>query len=246
VTEPTDDTEQLAATLLGGVNTSNLADALSFSVGRANAKPDFEFHQGQVIEWDSTTGENLIHVLGSDVADIPSLSTGDNVLLYEGDVVAVLKYKYNYFVLGRVTPAGTAGALGLRTAQTSPLISVTDTAYSTSVYDPVISDVRIGSSGRALVFVRSLIRITGGEGYVGIRVIQPSGTTLEFDVLMLGTTSETVQTRGVVTGIFMFDASSIILEPGVLEFGLVYRVSDLGTAGSTYQVASRQIIVTPY
>jgi hypothetical protein len=248
VTEPSgNDAEQLTTNLLGGVNTSNLADVLSVATKMATGKPTLEFHQGIVLSWNSSTGENRIWVLGQVVEDIPSVATGDNVLLFEGDTVALLRHKYNYFVLGRVTPTGTGGSLGLRAASTGPQITVSDTSYSTSVFEPVISDMRIGSSSRALVFVRAHISIVGGEGYVGIRAIGPSGGTVDHDLLMLGTSSETVTNRGLLSGVFMYDPNvGLSLESGVNEIGLVYRVSDLGTAGATYQVGSRQVIVTPY
>lgn len=244
------DSTELSAEILRQTGNRNLAEIMSIVGNKATAKPDLEFHQGRVIEWNSTTGTNQIFVLGSIMTDVPTLATGDNVLLFEGDTVAVLRYKYNYFVLGRIQSPGTNRSFGPRTSYSSGPGTVLNTSYTTSVFDPFIDNINIGSSQRALVFARATLSISGGRGDVGIRVEGPDGRWISgYTCMSLSTSSETVTNIAMLSGIVMFDPADPngpYLPAGNNSIGLVYQVTDIGAAGVAFSAGACSIVVTPY
>lgn len=64
--------------------------------------PDLGFHQGQITYFNSGTGENEILIAGSVITNVPMLNIGDTVNLVSGDLVAVLRHRSTYFILGRI------------------------------------------------------------------------------------------------------------------------------------------------
>lgn len=70
------------------------------------APADLGLHQGVIQAWDNSTGTNTITVAGATLTDVPVLNTGSVVTLQAGQVVAVLRWKTSYFVLGRITAPG--------------------------------------------------------------------------------------------------------------------------------------------
>lgn len=81
---------------------SPLAQFISQSIGGAPELPDLGFHQGLITAFDITNGQNTVLVAGEPIVNIPMLNIGDTTNLNSGDVVAVLRYKTRYFILGRI------------------------------------------------------------------------------------------------------------------------------------------------
>lgn len=73
----------------------------------AAGRPDVGFHSGRVLAWNTDTGANTIDVAGAELTDVPILNTGEAIALRAGHVVALLRFKSSYFILGRVTMPGT-------------------------------------------------------------------------------------------------------------------------------------------
>jgi hypothetical protein len=80
----------------------DLATAVAAQLGIAADASDLRFHQGLVITWNSNTGSNLVRIAGSDIPDVPVLTSAGLVSLAPGDPVMVLRYKSKFFVVGRV------------------------------------------------------------------------------------------------------------------------------------------------
>jgi hypothetical protein len=83
-----------------------------------NPDPDSAFRQGQIVDFNLTTGANRVRVGGAELIDLPILVGGDTVNLRgesspgagDGDVVIVLKYAGSWAILGRIVQPG-AGTL---------------------------------------------------------------------------------------------------------------------------------------
>lgn len=120
------------------------------------------FRQGVVVSWDPDTAENVIDVGGSLMTNLPCLNTSEASLLAEGDVVGVMTFGATWAILGRFIYPGTAQAVSSIQSITNRIQAAEDIAVgmrnSTSYGDLTGVDVgpsvtiRIGSSGRALVF----------------------------------------------------------------------------------------------
>lgn len=80
---------------------SNLAGIIAAA---SAGDPDLAFRQGVVVSWDASTGTNSVNVNGTLLQNLPALNLGEFVLLTEGDVVGLLRFKSTYFVLGRIIP----------------------------------------------------------------------------------------------------------------------------------------------
>lgn len=80
----------------------------------AASKPnnDIGFHQGRVIAWDQATSKNMISMAGAVLTDVPVLNGTEPLLLKEGDIVGMLRFKTSYFVLGRIIVPGQSSLLG--------------------------------------------------------------------------------------------------------------------------------------
>jgi hypothetical protein len=85
------------------VRSDDLASTFTFQLGEAAASSDLRFHQGLVLSWNANTGHNVVRVAGTDIPDVPVLTSAGLVVLAPGDPVMVLKYKSAYFVVGRIT-----------------------------------------------------------------------------------------------------------------------------------------------
>lgn len=66
------------------------------------------FHQGTVVAWDNASNTNTIDVGGTQLTNVPVLNAGTVQALTAGQVVALLTWQGSWFVLGRLTPPGTA------------------------------------------------------------------------------------------------------------------------------------------
>lgn len=88
------------------MNADDLAPLLASTPVANTGMPDFGWHQGEVVAWNSDTGSNQIRVAGTVVADLPVLTSAGSVSLEAGTVVGVLRYRTSYFVVGRVVLPG--------------------------------------------------------------------------------------------------------------------------------------------
>lgn len=65
-----------------------------------------DLHTGLVKAWNSDAGTNTIEVLGTDVYDLPVLTSAGIVTLQAGTSVVIMRYKNTYFIVGQVVGVG--------------------------------------------------------------------------------------------------------------------------------------------
>jgi hypothetical protein len=118
------------------VNADDLNQLLASTPAADTSLPDFGFHQGLVLAWNSTSNTNKIRVAGSDLDNLPVLTSAGMVSLQPGTVVGILRFRSVYFVLGRVVAPGS----GLVQPQTPVLL-----------YPQFLSNGTAGSIGTARV-----------------------------------------------------------------------------------------------
>ncbi|MBF8189128.1 hypothetical protein ITP53_26030 [Nonomuraea sp. K274] len=82
------------------------ADDLAPLFKAVGDKADIGFHQGRVMAWNQATSMNTISMAGGVLTDVPVLNGTEPLLLKEGDVVGMLRFKTSYFVLGRIVIPG--------------------------------------------------------------------------------------------------------------------------------------------
>lgn len=83
---------------------------LAAAAAAARGGNQVSFRKGVVRSWDAAAGTNVIEVGGAEVPDVPTLLSGDSLVLQPGDVVGLLRTHTSYFVVGRVaSPGGFAG-----------------------------------------------------------------------------------------------------------------------------------------
>jgi hypothetical protein len=130
-----------------------LADPRNTAVG---------FRQGVIIAWDPDTAENQVLVGDALMTNLPILNTSEAAILAAGDVVGILTAGRTWGILGRFTIPGTPEAVTGIQSITNRIQATADasggTRNSTTYGDltgsgvgPAVT-IRIGSSGRALVF----------------------------------------------------------------------------------------------
>lgn len=69
-------------------------------------KTNLGMRQGTIYSFNTTTGENWVKAGGSYLQDLPILNSADAVTYAAGDIVALLRYKSTYFILGRIIAPG--------------------------------------------------------------------------------------------------------------------------------------------
>lgn len=84
-----------------------LAEVLAPQNARARPLAELGFHQGVISAFNQETGANTIVIAGAPIDDVPMLNIGDTTNLVVGDVVAVLRYRNAYFIIGRVVVPNT-------------------------------------------------------------------------------------------------------------------------------------------
>lgn len=72
----------------------------------SQGSPGIDLHIGLVKAWSADSGTNTIEVLGTDVYDIPVLTSAGIVSLQSGTSVVIMRYKNTYFVIGQVVGVG--------------------------------------------------------------------------------------------------------------------------------------------
>jgi len=117
--------------------------------------PPLELRGGLVTAVDIAAGECTIRLGGSDT-DVPNVPHLSNYVPTVDDSVKVLVAGKTMYVLDRITNAGPS--VISQTQQASVLAEdfTTSTLYSLLTQGPVLSDVRVGPSGRLLVQISSL------------------------------------------------------------------------------------------
>lgn len=209
---------------------------------RGAAQP-MAYRQGIVIEFDPITLENVIRVDEVDLSNLPLLGIAEAVTLTPGDVVGLM-------VVSSPRGASTLGIMGQFVSPGSPeaataisvpsinTYSVTTAAFETTssaiwgdlaTVGPVVSNVRIGPSGRCLVFITSTIvqLVTAGHGAMAYAI---SGAT----TVPTGDTPPELSCDGPVG--HGQTATRLVLQEGLNAglhtFTAKYSASDFGGGGS--------------
>lgn len=216
-----------------------------FGASAPKTAGDLGFHSGTIVAWDATTGENTIAVAGGTVNDVPVLSTSDSILLIEGDVVGLLRFKTTYFILGRIAAPGDGAGLQIRFAQTDAAQNTTaeQTFVDLATPGPIISDLYIGSSRRARVDVSCSINATDDEGVCALYVTGASTIGPVFMCSLGGANSSSPSNNNLGTAMSTYVLTADDgLNEGLHEFRLKY-----GTAsGTSVQFGQRRLIVQPF
>lgn len=134
---------------------------------------DLGFRQGIVTAWDRDTGANMINVGGAELVNVPILNTAEAVSLAAGHMVALLRFKSSYFILGRVTLPGSdqfaAAAVAFDAqgrAEQNFSLNATWTARATrELYGPAWATEAIVYS----TAVVTAFNATGGVANLGVR-----------------------------------------------------------------------------
>lgn len=100
------------------MNADNLSEILASTPAVDGSLADFGYHQGQVMAWNATNNTNRIKVAGTELTNLPVLTSAGSVSLEPGVSVGILRYRTTYFVLGRVVAPGS----GLVQPQTPVLL----------------------------------------------------------------------------------------------------------------------------
>lgn len=148
------------------------------------------YRQGTVIAFDKFTLANTIRVGGTDLTDLPILGVGETTMLGPGDVVGILVVGSTLAILGQLVIPNTTAAFdaislpssNTYTANVNTAQSTTSTTWTDlATVGPTISNVRIGPSGRCLVFISATMNILsapegGSMGYdiTGATTLGPS------------------------------------------------------------------------
>lgn len=88
------------------MKSDDLSSFLASTPAADTSLPDFGWHQGEVVAWDSQAGTNKIRVAGTVLDDLAVLTSAGSVSLEAGAAVGVLRYRTSYFVVGRVVLPG--------------------------------------------------------------------------------------------------------------------------------------------
>lgn len=124
--------------------------------------PAVGFRQGVIVTWDQDDGSNTVLVGGSIMTNLKMLNTTEASLLAPGDVVGILTAGATWAIMGRFVTPGTPEAVSAIQSITNRIQAAEDSTQgsrnSTTFGDltgtsvgPEVT-IRIGSSGRALVF----------------------------------------------------------------------------------------------
>jgi hypothetical protein len=183
---------------------------------------DVGFHQGTVVEWDQEAGSNRIAVAGSVLEDLPVAAMG-SVMVGTGDVVVLMRYHNQYFVMGRVAPVSQSLAIRY-------VVGTDDDNWTTSSawadlnhgQVPTLTDVYIGPSRRCLVFLSAAL--AGASGTLGELHFQVSGASTISPPSLVGdrTNIGAVGGGGSATRMFGLTASDG-LQSGLNTFEVKYR-----------------------
>jgi hypothetical protein len=131
------------------------------------------YRQGTIITFNKLTLENTVSVGGATLTNLPILGVGETTSLEAGDPVGILAMGNVMAILGQMVIPGTAAAGEAISLASANTYSVTTPAFETrsssawgnlATVGPVVEDVRIGPSGRCLVWITSTLILLGTSG----------------------------------------------------------------------------------
>lgn len=207
------------------------------------------FHQGVVLTWDSLTGQNTVDVAGGILTDVAVLSTGDSIMLAAGDNVFLIRFKSTFFILGRISPAG-SGALGIRSAASPATGFTNSTTYGDLSIGagPSLSSVFIPTTRRCLVLVCTAIYANvndDGAAHFSVSgastITPPTGGSAFSEGAFMGGFGGTTATEGTATRTFLL-TSADGLNTGLHTFTMKY----LSRAGGDASFSDKVITVLPF
>lgn len=128
-------------------------------------QPGVRFRQGTVTAWDSETGENTIDLAGGTLTDVPIINTGEAIALKAGHVVGLLGQGSAWFIIGRITPPGSAGFASASVAFADLRDSSSNFALSTSFTTKVSGSFAVPAwADEALVTCTLNVALFNGSG----------------------------------------------------------------------------------
>lgn len=222
--------------------------------------PAVKYGQGRIVGWNPDTFQNTIEWRGSTFTDLPVLS-GSEALTYEQDDQVILlgftpgDGASTWFILGRaVLPGSDAAARAISFLQTSLAKSISQQVFASQIFTgddastvtttdsgyqdlggPIVADVEIGATGRALVFLSAVVSgsdtasVAGGFAAVGGRMsFEVTGATSQSpsnprSVAVLNQSQVAGQTATIVIGSRI--GTSVVVDgltPGMHSFRALY------------------------
>lgn len=222
------------------------------SVPLPGASQSVGFRTGKIIAFNQDDLTNIINIGSTWITNVPLLGVSDFSTLVPGATVGLKVIRpedggsVSYAIEGRYVTPGTDGALAAINALNNRLFSesasgVVDITTSTSFHTgdgPVLSGVRIGPSGRALLIVGCNIvhgsedeELSGGEMTVGISgatTRAPSSDWIYRQTAALFSSDASVATTFSARAAMTSTVKG--LNPGLHTFTAYYRAGDGGTS----------------
>lgn len=216
---------------------SSNVDPYLVPIGRG----ELSFHQGVVVEWDSITNDNVINVAGTDVPDVPVLSTADAIMMAVGNVVALLRYRSTYFIVGRVALPGITNAFGMRTGSVALIEGTTSTTFTDLATTGPTVTATVSTSRRVLVIASSFISAANNTGSFAVEI---SGASTIAPSNQGDLTSNTADAIQATITMQQFTQAFDGLNPGLNTFTMKYKVTN--GAGGIVTFAQRVLTVFPF
>lgn len=218
-----------------------------------------DFGQGVITSYDPLTAANTVAYRGAALSNLPVLNGSEAVLLTPGAVVGILRSNRSYFILGRITVPNTpeaATALDMVRIYTDTVANLDATTSPTYVDlatpGPIVSNVLVGKSGRALAFITAHMSsgfagASSGGGEISIEVSGATSISPDLVERMRWTLSsnnaaqERIDAQFRVTALRVFDGD---LNPGFNNFKMMYSRGNAG--GNTASYFDRNLTVIPF
>lgn len=217
-----------------------------------------DFGQGVITSYDPLTASNTVAYRGATLTDLPVLNGSEAVLLTRGAVVGILRSGRSYFILGRITVPNTPEAatalnmVRIHSAHVANNEDVTSESFGDlATPGPIVDDVLVAKSGRALLFMSANMRVVtnGGIDTAGIDMsVQVSGATSVLPGVvdeLQSQMSTTQSTANIIAGRNRATAHAVLegLNPGLHRFTAKYKTT---FTGHTTQVSQRTLTVIPF
>lgn len=206
-----------------------------------NGPQDLGYRQGTMLAWNGLTGENSVDVAGTQLDNLPVVSSG-TLALAVGDVVSLIRFRSTYMIMGRISAAG-AGAMSPKSAYLPAQESTSSATYTDLATPGPVVQAYVGSSGTCLVMIQGGMGLAG-PGYASMSFITAGATTLDTSYptpAFLGTTG-TSQTTGSQSSQTLMTG----LNPGLHTFTAKYARLNPGTGASAATFNSRVMTVIPF
>lgn len=196
------------------------------------------YRQGTIIAFDPVTLENTVRVAGTDLVDLPLLGLAEATTLRPGSVVGLLTSGSSWAIIGQLVIPGSAEAAAAISVTSANAYSVSTAAFESTASStwtdlatvgPVVSEVRIGPSGRCLVWITCAMNPLVTAGHCAMAYAITGATTVP-----TGDTPPDLSLDGAV-GTSM-SASRLVLQEGLNSgmhtFTAKYIATDFGGGGS--------------